>query len=203
MLTIQELLAEQLRPLRRETITLAANGYERKPLFARSLFVQSISGSVKLSFNDLEEVTPFVGMAFELPEGFNTDTIAVRETAGAAASIELVYSDGVIKNQATTISGAIQVTDGDTLSTPAPVTAGSTATSLVATTTSDSRTLLIQNLSTSENLYVGDSNVGNDASPRGLLVEPKGALEIRTRAQVYGRRGDATDVSVAIMEIET
>lgn len=167
----------------------------------RSVQILELSGSLQMQVDGGPISNVRAGVGFESESGEQFETLYFYNPSASPCQFTFVTSTGKLVSNQITIAGAIQTTSGDTLETPAIVTAGNTATPLVAANASR-RALMLQNLSEDEYLWIGDSNVGNNTLPRGIRIDPGGNIALDTSAAVYGRRGDANDVNVAIAEIK-
>ncbi|MDH4379175.1 MAG: hypothetical protein QE263_04645 [Vampirovibrionales bacterium] len=182
------------------SFTLAASQSVVYNINGRSLSIDTISGSgLTMSVDDGSFSTVQQGSGFELPEGEEFRKVSFNNTSASSVTITLAVSRSKLSTRVS-LSGSVSVTSGATPTTPAVVTAATAATVLVAASTSR-RSVMVQNLHGSDNLWVGNANVGNDAGPRGLRVPPGGSLSLATGGALWCRRGGANDITVGVLEI--
>ncbi len=184
-----------------KTYTIAANQDIHLDIQARSLFILEVSGGpIEMRVDDgpLSPVRENAG--FELPGEATYRRLSFTNTGGTTASFTLVHSLATLKNMRVSLGDTLTTKSGDTLSTPAAVTCGTAATAIVAAS-STRGAVMIQNQHTTENVWVGDANVGNDAAPRGMKITAGQSITLASGAALYGRRGNATDVDVTVLEV--
>lgn len=192
----------QQLPLDRHTFTIPAGGtVDVFPGAFRSFQIISITGGDLYSrFQDQDENLALVNSGFTLPDGEFIDKITFRNPGASGVVVVFVTSAYEIRYNVVTLDAGIQLAAPDTVSTPASTTATSPAAVLVSAN-ANRRELVIQNHSLTENVWVGDSNVGNDAAPRGFKIGPDSGLTLTTSGELYCQRGDSTDVTVTVMEL--
>lgn len=193
----------QKNAYKRRSVTIAAGQTVTEYLnLYRSFQIISITGSddvyIQTDYGDKHLAEPNTG--YTLPDTVSATRVTFENQGASSCEVVFLYSAAEIRFNKMSIEGAVNVTKGDTVTTPASITAGSTATSLVSAN-SQRRELWIQNHDTSENLWIGDADVGNDAAPRGIKIPPEGNAIIEMAGQVYGRRGGSSDVTVTVMEV--
>lgn len=157
--------------------------------------------SIQIQIDDL---TPFIlpeGVGYETLPGQTFRRLQFINTGAAPATVQVGIAKGFIRDARAVFTGAIITNEGDTMTTPAVVNTAGAAAKLIVAASTARNTVIVQNLSATENLWIGDASVGNNAAPRGLKVLPGGALTLNTGAAVYGRRGNATDIDVSVLEI--
>ncbi len=169
----------------------------------RRFYVKSLSGGtdvwVKVGSRSAFKISK--GDKYTHPDNdYFGDLVIQNRSSTETPTVEMIVTDGDIDILNETFSGTFN--SGDTLETPAIVTTtGATEIEIVASAI-DRNEVHIQNLSASENLWIGASGVGNDASPKGIKIVPGGIYILSTGGQVYGRRGGAVNIDIGILELK-
>jgi hypothetical protein len=185
-----------------ELVKTVAAGQISEPVYTdvKSMAVLSASADLEIAINDYT-FSPFrTGLTIEAPDGESIKIIRFKNNGGSTGTVELALSKGKIADNRFTTTSAVEVRSGDSISTPASGTAVSLGTATIAANTARNA-VLIQNHSTTEYLWVGDSNVGNDAAPRGFAIAPKGILTLAISAALFLRRGGSSDVTYTYGEL--
>ncbi len=183
------------------SLAVGANDQNIIYVDATSFALLSGANGLTIAVNDLDVSTILVGMQFELSSGDKIRKVTIANTTGAIINVKFAVSEGIIKDNRATFVGAVPTITGSSISTPASVTAGAAATLLTAANTARNE-IHIQNTHASDNLYIGDANVGNDAAPRGIRILPNGVYILSAGASAYYvRRGGSNDIVVTTLEV--
>jgi len=183
--------------LKRIVLPLAANDDLTKYITGQSLLVVSVTGAIQIApeeqgWSDLETGDGF--------QDFPFTKVRFRETAGSAASVTFLYGVGKVDYRRLIITGGVVINLGDTIRTPALVATTGAIAELLLAADSTRNGVYVANEHATDNMYVGDANIGNDAAKRGRIVEAGNEKFFSGGAALYFRRAAGNNVTARLTE---
>jgi len=145
------------------------------------------TGPVHIRLDDGDEIPMRAGMSYRAPNGFSKITLTNK--TGAINAIDVIWSDGEIKDDALQLSGTVKTQVGNTVTgiTHVVVTAGGTST-LVAALGTRRRITVKNSIANAYAFNIGGSgtawsNLGVDLDPGEQMVfETSGQINVYNKA---------------------
>lgn len=201
-------------------VELSANGSHIVNFLADTVQVLSADGSFDIKVGSNPRTNFRAGIILDTREFEDFSSVQFFDTSGNANSLVVAFSNGSIKDSRLTVSGnvSIQNASGDQLETiehkattietaaKATITEGAAAAVIMAADT-DRRVVFLQNLSLTDSVYIGDSNV-SQTTGRGYALAPGETLVLGSEAggftgAIYAHcdNADSQDVDIGFMVI--
>lgn len=180
-----------------------ANG-QRQSIFYTFNFIQilaiSATTGVELRFGGSGTPSTIVGagVSYETPNGAVLSRVEIYNGSGGVLTGTFGLCLGKIRDSRFSTSSAVTITEkAPTIRSTADTALSTTAAQVLAADTSR-REAIITNLSTTIDVYVGDSSV--TSSRKGVVLKPAQAVTLSTTAAVYALSASGTP-SVSLLEV--
>lgn len=155
-------------------LTIPANGSDRRDVLGNFIKVKTASVELRVRAEDKDgqsvaDLLMSQGAYVNIPAEFHT--VRIENPTGSITTATLIIGRGVVDDSQ--LSGEISIGQGQTLSNSAD-TVGTTAAEILAANTTR-RSVAIQNLDASNEIYIGDSSV---TTVNGFKIGPDSGLVI-------------------------
>ena len=180
-------------PFQKHDISLTANQLLIQHLKGKSIFIKSVSGSVKFSINDSEESNIEKGFQSRLQQDFRIEKVSFRETAGSTASVTFVIADSLFDIKSFIISDPVEFYMGDTVDLPSQKTITTSKLTIFNADPTTDLLRYIQNNGTVD-IWYGPSTVDADTE-RGIKLAPGEMHPIPNTALIQAQRKTAASTN--------
>ncbi len=187
-----------LKEFRVYKFTVPAGGVLPVHVTGKYIACLSATGTFQIGLDGEPATDFFAGLKARLPEGEQFKLIRLKDTSGAANTIEIVIGHGDFTDSRLVLSGGLSLTKATNFDGLADVTVGAGASAVIMAAKGARREAIIANTDATITVRIGGAGVG---AANGIPLAPGATLTLATSAEISAYNPGGAAVVLALAEV--